>query len=99
MDSALRGERSSDVPCGGCTACCSSSQFVLIEPDEAETLAHVPGPLLFPAPGRPDGHVLLGYDDRGRCPMLGDDGCTIYAHRPRACRTYDCRVLAAAGVD
>jgi Fe-S-cluster containining protein len=99
MEGALRGERSSDVPCGGCTACCSSHQFVLIEPDEAETLAHVPAPLLFPAPGRPEGHVLLGYDERGRCPMLGDDGCSIYAHRPRACRTYDCRVLAAAGVD
>jgi hypothetical protein len=31
--------------------------------------------------------------------MLGDDGCTIYEHRPRACRTYDCRVFAAAGVE
>jgi hypothetical protein len=30
--------------------------------------------------------------------MLGCDGCTIYDHRPRTCRTYDCRVFAAAGV-
>ena len=51
------------------------------------------------APGMPDGHVVLGYDEHGCCPMLRDDGCSIYAHRPRACRTYDCRVFAAAGVE
>jgi hypothetical protein len=99
MLAALRGERSSDVPCGTCTACCASSQFVHIGPDESDTLAHLPGELLFPAPRMPAGHVLLGYDERGRCPMLGDAGCSIYEHRPRACRTYDCRVLPAAGVD
>ena len=27
--------------------------------------------------------------------MLAEDGCSIYAHRPRACRTYDCRVFPA----
>ena len=32
------------------------------------------------------------------CPMLTDDRCTIYEHRPRTCRTYDCRIFAAAGV-
>jgi len=41
---------------------------------------------------------VLGYDERGHCPMLGEHGCTIYAHRPRTCRTYDCRVVAAAGL-
>ena len=25
-------------------------------------------------------------------------GCSIYDHRPRTCRTFDCRVFAAAGV-
>lgn len=30
--------------------------------------------------------------------MLGDAGCRIYDDRPRTCRTYDCRVFAAAGV-
>ena len=86
-----------EVPCGGCTACCTSSQFVHVGPDETETLAHIPGELLFPAPGLPDGHVVLGYDERGHCPMLADGLCTIYEHRPRTCRTYDCRVLPAAG--
>jgi uncharacterized protein len=96
---ALDGDADSDVPCDSCTACCTSSQFVHIEPDEADTLAHVPAELLFPAPRLPSGHVLLGYDEHGRCPMLLDGACSIYAHRPRTCRTYDCRVLPAAGVE
>jgi Fe-S-cluster containining protein len=99
MRAAIRGERESVVPCGGCTACCTSGQFVHVEPDEADALAHIPAELLFPAPGRPEGHVLLGYDERGHCPMLEDGACSIYEHRPRTCRTYDCRVFAAAGVE
>jgi Fe-S-cluster containining protein len=96
---ALDGRGESDVPCESCTACCTSAQFVHVEPDEHGTLAHIPRELLFPAPGLPEGHLLLGYDERGHCPMLGDGGCSIYAHRPRACRVYDCRVFAAAGVE
>jgi hypothetical protein len=99
IEGALRGEGESDVPCGGCTACCTSSQFVHIGPDEADTLAHIPADLLFPAPRLPFGHVLMGYDERGHCPMLVDNHCSIYEHRPRTCRTYDCRVLPAAGLD
>jgi uncharacterized protein len=70
--SAWLGQIGADVPCGTCTACCTSSQFVHIEPDEAETLARIPRALLFPAPGRPKGHVLMGYDERGHCPMFVD---------------------------
>ena len=99
LRAALRGEKAADVPCGSCTACCTSSQFVAVAPDEVDTLAHVPAGLLFPAPGLPDGHVVLGYDERGHCPMLVDGRCSIYEHRPRTCRTYDCRVFAASGVD
>ena len=98
MRAALHGERDAVVPCNGCTACCTSSQFVHVEPGETDALAHIPRELLFPAPGRPAGHVVMGYDERGHCPMLADGRCSIYAHRPRACRTYDCRVFAAADV-
>jgi hypothetical protein len=98
MEAALAGARDADVPCDGCTACCRAGQFVHIAPDERDTLAHIPRALLFPAPRAPKGHVLLGYDEHGRCPMLVEDRCSIYEHRPRACRTYDCRVFAAAGV-
>src|SRR2546421_6542963 len=99
MQAAIRGEQESDVPCTGCTACCPSPQFVHIAPDETDTLAHVPAELLFPAPLLPAGHVVLGYDERGHCPMLVDGRCSIYEHRPRTCRTYDCRIFAAAGID
>jgi len=96
---AIRGAGISDVPCDGCTACCRSSQFVHIGPEELDTLSQIPAELKFPAPGRPRGHVVLGYDERGHCPMLVDDKCSIYEHRPNACRTYDCRVFPAAGLD
>ena len=99
MQGALRGERGSDVPCQGCTACCTSSQFVHVGPDETDALAHIPAELLFPAPGGPEGHLVLGYDEQGHCPMLVDDACSIYEHRPRTCRTYDCRIFPAAGVE
>jgi len=87
------------VPCGACTACCTSSQFIHIGPGEAETLARIPPGLLFPAPGRPKGHVLMGYDEKGHCPMFVGGSCSIYGDRPRTCRAYDCRVLPAAGLE
>ena len=99
ISGALRGERDSVVPCDGCTACCTSSQFVHIGPQETDTLRRIPAGLLFAAPRLPRGHVLLGYDERGHCPMLIDNKCSIYEHRPRTCRTYDCRVLPAAGIE
>ena len=99
IQGAIRGEHGSDVPCGNCTACCTSSRFIHVGPDETDTLAHIPSELLFPAPRLPDGHVLLGYDERGHCPMLIDGRCTIYEHRPMTCRTYDCRIFPAAGLE
>ena len=91
MQRALGGGSGSDVPCDGCTACCTSSQFVDIGPDEAETLARIPAALLFPAPRLPRGNVLMGYDENGHC--------SIYEHRPRTCRTYECRIFPASGVE
>jgi Fe-S-cluster containining protein len=88
-----------DVPCGECTACCKSSYFIHIAPDEYETLRRIPQALTFPAPGLPEGNVLMGYDASGRCPMLVDERCSIYEHRPKTCRNYDCRIFPAAGMD
>jgi uncharacterized protein len=100
MRDALRTGAGMDVPCADCCACCSTAHFVHVAPDEVDTLAHVPRELQFPAPSLPAGHVVLPYDERGRCPMLTGDGtCSIYEHRPRTCRVYDCRLFAAAGVD
>lgn len=96
---AIRGDNPSDVPCGSCTACCTASQFIHIAPDETDALTHIPSALLFPAPRLPRGHVLMGYNERGQCPMLIDNRCSVYEHRPRTCRTYDCRVFAATGLE
>jgi uncharacterized protein len=95
---ALAEENAADVPCGECCACCASSHFIHVRPEETETLARIPRELLFAAPGQPRGTVLLGYDENGRCPMLSGGRCSIYEHRPLTCRTYDCRVFAAAGI-
>jgi hypothetical protein len=86
-----------DVPCGECSACCTTSHFVHVGPEETQAFARIPRELLFPAPGLPEGNVLLGYDEQGRCPMLAGGWCSIYEQRPLTCRTYDCRVFAAAG--
>jgi Fe-S-cluster containining protein len=72
--------------------------FIHVGPEEKETIRWIPRALLFPAPGLPEGHLLMGYDDRGQCPMLVDSKCSIYEHRPQTCRDYDCRLLAATGV-
>jgi hypothetical protein len=95
---ALVDEQDMDVPCGTCSACCTSSQFVHVAPEDIEARRRIPEELLFPAPGLPDGHLIMGHDARGHCPMLVDGRCSIYDARPRTCRTYDCRVFAAAGV-
>jgi Fe-S-cluster containining protein len=72
--------------------------FIPIKPDEKRTIQRIPRSLLFPVPGMPKGHVLLGYTDQGYCPMLVDGQCTIYEDRPQTCRDYDCRVFAATGI-
>jgi Fe-S-cluster containining protein len=72
--------------------------FIHIKPEETQTIQRIPRALLFPAPGLPKGHVLMGYSDKGHCPMLIDNKCSIYDYRPQTCRDYDCRVFAATGV-
>ncbi|MGE0622193.1 MAG: YkgJ family cysteine cluster protein [Pseudomonadales bacterium] len=98
MSRALSSDGASDVPCGDCTACCEGSYFIHVTPDDAGARRRIPAAVLFPAPGAGPGHRVMGYDERGRCPMLSGGRCTIYADRPRTCRTYDCRIFAATGL-
>lgn len=95
---AQKTKKGAVVPCGECRACCTSAYFIHISPDETETLARIPKQFVFAAPGLPKGHVVLGYDKNGHCPMFIDNQCSIYEHRPHTCRTYDCRVFPAAGL-
>jgi len=96
--SHIRAGGPTDVPCGDCHACCRSSYFIHITATESDTLAHVPAPLRFSAPGQPPGTQVMGYDRAGACPMLQHGRCTIYPHRPGTCRDYDCRIFAATGI-
>lgn len=95
---ALEEEKPADVPCGNCNACCRTSHFIHVRPEERRVRARLPREFLFPAPGLPPGHLVLGHDQVGRCPMLVAGRCTVYEYRPLACRTYDCRVYAATRV-
>jgi len=94
----LVAEDGTPVDCAGCHACCSSSYFIHIRPEETRTLGRIDKSLLAAAPGLPQGHVLLGYDKKGYCPLLIRGRCSIYEDRPRTCRTYDCRIFTAAGI-
>lgn len=96
--SALITESGTEVDCGECIACCISSLFIHIRPEETRTLGRIRKDILVAAPGLPKGHVLLGYDKNGFCPMLINGKCSIYEHRPLTCRNYDCRVFTAAGI-
>ena len=98
MARALSGKGESDVPCGDCNACCRSSYFIELKPTDTAARGRIPAALVFDAPGAPAGYQVLGYDEAGRCPMLQQTGCTIYADRPLTCRTYDCRIFAATGI-
>jgi hypothetical protein len=82
------------VPCNGCTECCYHAGVdVNPETEPAENLAHLD--LVW----REDeqGWFLRKRAD-GACVHLGPKGCTVYAHRPRACRLYDCRIHALGTV-
>ena len=86
------------VPCGDCRACCMSSYFIPVTPEDAPARAAIPPHLLVQAPGGSGRDLLLGHDAHGHCPLLRAGDCAIYPHRPSACKAYDCRVFAASGL-
>lgn len=87
-----------DVPCGDCNACCRASYFIQIQPQEQQALAHIPVVLRVPAPGQANGTFAMGFNEKGCCPMLHNEACSIYESRPQTCRDYDCRIFAACGI-
>jgi Fe-S-cluster containining protein len=86
----------SGTPCNGCTSCCYFPGPVDVIPDDEqpEDLAHLD---LVDHPDG-DGRLALRKRPDGACVHLGPTGCTVHAHRPLACRTYDCRLLSLCGV-
>jgi hypothetical protein len=85
---AEAGDRSAvaSVPCNGCTACCHIA-WVPIDPDQerAEDLQRLD------LVANPRGGWMLRKGADGACVHLTREGCGVYAHRPYACRLYDCR--------
>jgi Fe-S-cluster containining protein len=95
----LRDDVPAEVPCGECNACCRTFHQIHIRPGERRARKRLPREHLSLAPGLPPGYLLLGYTESGACPVLADGQCAIYEDRPLVCRTYDCRLYAATGVE
>lgn len=95
----LHDDVPADVPCGDCNACCRTFHQIHIRPGEKRARKRLPKDYLSVAPGLPPGYQLLGYTEAGACPLLIEGQCTIYEDRPLVCRTYDCRLYAATGVE
>lgn len=96
MRTALSGRGGMDVACGSCRGCCASSYYVKVRAHEAGARAAIGDADLEPGPPGDPGSRLLGFRADGQCKMLVNRDCSIYPHRPETCRSYDCRVFAAA---
>jgi Fe-S-cluster containining protein len=99
MRAALAGNADMDVACGDCRGCCTSSYFIKVRAHEQAALEHIGEENLRPVPAATNGAQLMGFDEQGHCFMFANGGCSIYQHRPETCRTYDCRVFAAAAMN
>jgi len=97
MRRALAGDGGMDVACGDCVGCCTSSYYIKVRAGESRALAAIDPRHLDPEPTAA-GDRIMGFDSNGHCHLFANGGCSIYADRPETCRTYDCRVFAAAGM-
>jgi Fe-S-cluster containining protein len=97
MRRALAGDGGMDVACGDCVGCCTSSYYIKVRSKESRALAAIDPRHLDPEPTAA-GDRIMGFTSNGHCHMFANGGCSIYADRPETCRTYDCRVFAAAGM-
>jgi Fe-S-cluster containining protein len=78
------------VPCGGCSACCYYDGIPVDKKRDRRHLSY----LLTERDA--DGGLVLQRRADGACAHLGArGGCTVYEHRPSACRSFDCRAFAA----
>lgn len=95
---AITNDKETRVPCKGCNACCTSGFYIAVRKDEIDTLEHIPEKLLSEIPGMPELY-FIGCTDQGHCPLLVDDLCSIYDHHPHSCKTFDCRIFTATGIN
>lgn len=98
--SAFFTGQGAEVPCGDCRACCRAGYFIPVRHHEWSTLAAIPRRLLVSPPvSAGEVEYLIATTRRGACALLDEGACSIYRQRPQACRDYDCRVFAAAGIE
>jgi uncharacterized protein len=98
MRKALAGNGEMDVACGDCRGCCTSSYYIKVRAHETEAARRIGAENLEEGPPGDPGSRLMGFHANGHCLMFKDGACSIYQDRPETCRTYDCRVYAAAGM-
>lgn len=89
------------VPCGTCTACCSTDMPVGLTKEEAQRLPHELMPHFIGTEienGEPMRYVLA--HTNGHCSQYDPENkvCTIYATRPKSCRDFDCRATWLSGM-
>jgi Fe-S-cluster containining protein len=80
------------VPYGGCSACCYYDGIPVDKKRDRRRLPY----LLTERDA--DGGLVLQRRADGACAHLGARGCTVYEHRPSACRSFDCRAFGAMGL-
>jgi hypothetical protein len=76
------------VDCNGCTACCWFSNIDLYPPESGDGLSF----------DLVDGVRRLRKNADGSCVHLINHRCSVHDQRPIACRNYDCREMAVAGI-
>jgi Fe-S-cluster containining protein len=75
--------------CGRCSRCCSGKRIPLDPYEVARLGAHLGlGTTEVLARFTTDGGALLAVREDRTCVFLGDQGCTVHAARPLACRLY-----------
>ncbi len=80
-----------DVPCNGCRLCCQGNELVLLDPEHGDDLSkYKVVEHTAVVDGRKKIISALPFKANGDCHYLGESGCTIYADRPRICRTFSC---------
>ena len=88
------GVPDASVPCDNCPApCCTTANWtVFLTYTEAQRLPYTFARVKFPGGQEVEfAAVLPRHPITGACVFAVDGRCTVWAIRPAACRTYDCR--------
>jgi hypothetical protein len=92
MGASVASGKPMSVPCNGCRNCCWFHHVPVERDENPENLPYLDTVM------QEDSSMILRKRDDGACVHLGEQGCTVYEHRPAACRTYDCRYMSLIGI-